>query len=151
MDDFDDFEVVFGKSSNIAYEKSAAGDIKQRRISLENDLFIDRLLKALGIQKGVFHIRNALNSHIVHAYDLRLQFQICIQLNPIETSDFFTKKSSVALLLITISTQRYIISSKTSRNTVISLPEILPVHHTCQESTELSSMAYGNSTDSSLR
>ena len=149
MDDFDDFEVVFGKSSNIAYEKSAAGDIKQRRISLENDLFIDRLLKALGIQKGVFHIRNALNSHIVivHAYDLRLQFQICIQLNPIETSDFFTKKSSVALLLITISTQRYIIS----RNTVISLPEILPVHHTCQESTEHSSMAYGNSTDSSLR
>ena len=53
MDDFDDFEAVFGKSSNIAYEKSAAGDIKKRRQSLENELFIDRLLKALGIQKGV--------------------------------------------------------------------------------------------------
>ena len=72
MDDFDDFEAVFGKSSNIAYEKSAVGDIKQRRGSLENDLFIDRLLKALGIHKGVSYIRNALNSHIVHAYDLRL-------------------------------------------------------------------------------
>ena len=69
MDDFDDFEVVFGKSSNIAYEKSAAWDIKQRRGSLENDLFIDRLLKALGIQKGVFYIRDALNFYIVYAYD----------------------------------------------------------------------------------
>ena len=151
MDDFDDFEVVFGKSSNIAYEKSAAGDIKQRRGSLDNDLFIDRLLKALGIQTGMFYIRNALNSHVIHAYDLSLQLQICIQLNPTETFDFFTKRSSVALLLITISTQRYIIFSKTSRNTAISLPEILPVHHTCQESTEHSSMEYGNSTDSSLR
>lgn len=56
MDDFDDFEVVFGSSSNIAYEKHAAGDIKQRRSSLENELFIDRLLKALGVQKGVFYI-----------------------------------------------------------------------------------------------
>lgn len=53
MDDFDDFEVVFGNNSNIAYEKHAAGDIKQRRSSLENELFIDRLLKALGVQKGV--------------------------------------------------------------------------------------------------
>ena len=151
MDDFDDFEVVFGKSPNIAYEKSAAGDIKQRRGSLENDLFIDRLLKALGIQKGVFYIRNALDSRIVHAYDLCLQFQICIQLNPTETYGFFTRKSSVALLLITISTQRYIIFSKTSKNTVISLLEILLVHHTCQESTEHSLMAYGSSTDSNLR
>ena len=151
MDDFDDFEVVFGKSSNIAYEKSTAGDIKQRRGHLENDLFIDRLLKALGIQKGVSYISNTLKSHVIHAYDIRLQFRNYIQLNPTKFSDFFTKKSSAALHLITISTQHYIIFSKTSKNTVINLPEISPVHHTCQESTEHSSMAYGNSTDSSLR
>ena len=53
MDDFDDFENVFGSSSTIAYEKSAAEDIVQRRHSLEDELFIDRLLKALGIQNGV--------------------------------------------------------------------------------------------------
>ncbi|KAF6218617.1 hypothetical protein HO133_005968 [Letharia lupina] len=51
MDDSDDFEVVFGNNSNIAYEKPVADDIKQRRRSLENELFIDRLLKALGVQK----------------------------------------------------------------------------------------------------
>ena len=53
MDDFDDFEIVFGNSSTIAYEKSTAGDIEQRRHSLEDELFIDRLLKALGVQNGV--------------------------------------------------------------------------------------------------
>lgn len=58
MDDFDDFEVVFGNNSNLAYEKSAVNDIEQRRRSLENELFIDRLLKALGVQKGVFYIRD---------------------------------------------------------------------------------------------
>ena len=52
MDDFDDFEVVFGSNSNIAYETSAADGIKSRRCTLENELFIDRLLKALGVQKG---------------------------------------------------------------------------------------------------
>ncbi len=57
MDDFDDFEVVFGKNSNIAYEKSAITETKQRRRSLENELFIDRLLKALGIQDGIACIK----------------------------------------------------------------------------------------------
>ncbi|CAF9942678.1 MAG: hypothetical protein ALECFALPRED_009907 [Alectoria fallacina] len=51
MDDSDDFEVVFGNNSNIAYEGTAANDIRQRRSTLENELFIDRLLKALGVQK----------------------------------------------------------------------------------------------------
>lgn len=68
MDDFDDFEVVFGNSPNIAYEKSVAGDIKQRRRSLENELFIDRLLKALGVQNGLLYTRNGfyLNSGYTH-------------------------------------------------------------------------------------
>ena len=56
MDDSDDFEVVFGSNSNIAYEQTAANDIKQRRSTLENELFIDRLLKALGVQKGMSYI-----------------------------------------------------------------------------------------------
>ena len=58
MDDFDDFEVVFGNSSNIAYEKILSVDIKKRRHTLENELFIDRLLKALGIQDGRLCISN---------------------------------------------------------------------------------------------
>ena len=58
MDDSDDFEVVFGTNSNIAYDETAANDIKRRRRSLENELFIDRLLKALGVQKGMSYIRN---------------------------------------------------------------------------------------------
>ena len=52
MDDLDDFEAVFGNNSNIAYEKSAADAIRKKRQSLENELFIDRLLKALGIREG---------------------------------------------------------------------------------------------------
>ncbi|CAF9906964.1 hypothetical protein IMSHALPRED_005405 [Imshaugia aleurites] len=50
MEESDDFEVVFGNNSNIAYGETAANDIKHRRRSLENELFIDRLLKALGVQ-----------------------------------------------------------------------------------------------------
>ena len=52
MDDFDDFEVVFGNNSNIAYETAVANETTKRRRSLDNELFIDRLLKALGVQKG---------------------------------------------------------------------------------------------------
>ena len=69
MDDFDDFEVVFGKNSNIAYEKSAITETKQRRRSLENELFIDRLLKALGIQDGMACIKKGFSSEIRLAYD----------------------------------------------------------------------------------
>lgn len=65
MDDLDDFEVMFGNNSNIAYEKSASNDIKQRRRSLENELFFDRLLKALGVQKGMSYIKNGSYSRCV--------------------------------------------------------------------------------------
>ena len=70
MDDFDDFEVVFGSSTNIAYERSVAGDIKQRRRSLENELFIDRLLKALGVQDGLFYTRKGFCSNTGHTYPI---------------------------------------------------------------------------------
>ena len=62
MDDFDDFEVVFGNNSNIAYEKAVANGITERRSSLEDELFIDRLLKALGVQKGTTYIGDMLYS-----------------------------------------------------------------------------------------
>lgn len=52
MDDFDDFEVVFGSSPNAAYEKETQDQISRNRQLLENELFVDRLLKALGIPKG---------------------------------------------------------------------------------------------------
>lgn len=64
MDDFDDFEVVFGNNSNIAYEKAVANDITERRRSLENELFIDRLLKALGVQEGTTYIGSILYSRL---------------------------------------------------------------------------------------
>lgn len=142
MDDFDDFEVVFGNSSNIVYEKSVAGDIKQRRRSLENELFIDRLLKALGVQDGLLYTRNGLYLNSGHTHCI--QFRVRILPNPTRALDFSTNKSSAALLPTTISTLHYTIFSKTFRNTVIGLPETLPTHHTYQENTELSLMAYGN-------
>ena len=58
MEDFDEFEVVFGSNSNIAYEKIVSVDIKKRRHSLENVLFIDRLLQALGVHDGRSYISN---------------------------------------------------------------------------------------------
>ena len=64
MEESDDFEVVFGNNSNIAYGETAANDIKHRRRSLENELFIDRLLKALGVQTGMSSIRNTLCSEL---------------------------------------------------------------------------------------
>ena len=62
MEELDDFEVVFGNNSNIACETPAVNDIRQRRCSLDNELYIDRLLKALGVQKGVSYIRNTVYS-----------------------------------------------------------------------------------------
>ena len=70
MDDFDDFEAVFGNNSNIAYETAVANDITKRRCSLENELFIDRLLKALGVQKGATHIQNK----CIRKFDLTDEF-----------------------------------------------------------------------------
>lgn len=70
MDDSEDFEVVFGDNSNIAYEAIAANDIKQRRSSLENELFIDRLLKALGVQRGRSYTETLSTQDCGLAYDL---------------------------------------------------------------------------------
>ncbi|KAL2045694.1 hypothetical protein N7G274_002124 [Stereocaulon virgatum] len=45
------FEDVFGSNPNLAYDEDTRGRIRHHRQSLENELFVDRLLKALGIRK----------------------------------------------------------------------------------------------------
>ena len=52
MADFYYFEDVFGSNPNLAYDEDARGRIRHHRQSLENELFIDRLLKALGVRKS---------------------------------------------------------------------------------------------------
>ena len=140
MDDLDDFEAVFGDNSNIAYEKSAADAIKKKRHSLENELFIDRLLKALGIREGK---KRPLLNNSVWLNIWRVQFRNHIQRSRTKTSGIFTNKSSAAHLPTTTSTPRCTIFSRTFRSTIISRPEILPMHRICLESTGLLLMGYG--------
>lgn len=52
MDDFEDFEYIFGSNPNLAYDEETRRKIIQNRRIFDNELFIDRLLKALGINKG---------------------------------------------------------------------------------------------------
>lgn len=52
MDDFSDFEAVFGSNSNLAYSRHTRDAILQNRQKLDHELFIDRLLKALSVRKG---------------------------------------------------------------------------------------------------
>ena len=140
MDDLDDFEAVFGNNTNIAYEKSAVDAIKKKRQSLENELFIDRLLKALGIREGK---KRPLNSS-AWLMIWRVQFRNRIQRSRTQTSGIFTNKSSAAHLQTTTSTPHCTIFSRTFRSTVISRPEILPMHRICLESTGLSLTGYGS-------
>lgn len=53
MADFNDFSDIFGSNPNIAYDEQARAKIHHNRQLLENELFIDRLLKALGVRKGM--------------------------------------------------------------------------------------------------
>ena len=53
MADFYDFTDVFGSNPNIAYDEQSRAKIHHNRQLLENELFIDRLLKALGVRKGM--------------------------------------------------------------------------------------------------
>lgn len=57
--DFDQFEAVFGFKSDVAYNQQTIDEIVRHRRALENVLFVDRLLKALGIEKGEFNIYDA--------------------------------------------------------------------------------------------
>lgn len=59
MADFYHFEDVFGSNPNLAYDEDTRGRIRHHRQSLENELFVDRLLKALGIRKSTVITREA--------------------------------------------------------------------------------------------
>jgi len=56
MDDYEDsdanFQAVFSYKPDIAFDQHTIDKILQHRGELENELFVDRLLKALGIEKG---------------------------------------------------------------------------------------------------
>lgn len=51
MEEFEDFEAVFGTKSDVAYDPQTIEEIVDNRRALENVLFLDRLLGALGIEK----------------------------------------------------------------------------------------------------
>ena len=57
MEGFNQFEAVFGFKSDIAYDQHTIDDIVRNRRALENVLFVDRLLKALGVEKGKHNTR----------------------------------------------------------------------------------------------
>ena len=52
MEDFDQFKAVFGSRPDITYDQQTIDHVLRNRRLLENELFIDRLLKALGVEKG---------------------------------------------------------------------------------------------------
>lgn len=52
MEDFNKFEDVFAFNPDVAYKQQTVEDILRHRRTLENILFIDRLLTALSIEKS---------------------------------------------------------------------------------------------------
>ena len=55
MDNYEDadanFEAIFSFNLDITYDQKTINEIYHNRGSLENELFVDRLLKAFGIGK----------------------------------------------------------------------------------------------------
>ena len=47
MENFEDFEAVFGSGKDVAFAKE---DIRKNRSALEGELFIDRLLRDIGLR-----------------------------------------------------------------------------------------------------
>lgn len=62
MEGFNQFEDIFGFDSDVAYKQHTIDDIVRNRRALENVLFVDRLLKALGVEKGKHSTRALLQS-----------------------------------------------------------------------------------------
>lgn len=52
MDGLDDFDAIFAFKPDLEYDPQVVDQILRNRRALENELFIDRLLKAFGIDKG---------------------------------------------------------------------------------------------------
>ena len=53
MDELDQFDSVFGSDPSLAYNNQTVDHILRNRRSLENELFFDRLLNALGVNQGI--------------------------------------------------------------------------------------------------
>ena len=51
MHTLDGFEATFGSELDLAYSRDEVSQIKRNRKNLEGELFIDRLLGALGLQR----------------------------------------------------------------------------------------------------
>ena len=54
MFDFTDFQQVFPAGTQLPYDKKLQTSIEAHRKGYDGTLFIDRVLKALGITKGQF-------------------------------------------------------------------------------------------------
>lgn len=52
MFDYEEFNDVFGVGEDVEYDGKAVKKIRENRATLEGELFVDRLLKALGLSKG---------------------------------------------------------------------------------------------------
>ena len=52
MEEFEDFDLVFGGQVDLTYDRKTSEKILKNRRLLENVLFFDRLLSALGIPDG---------------------------------------------------------------------------------------------------
>ncbi len=57
MEDPEEFYAVFGSEPNLAYQEQIVHEILKHRRSLDNELFFDRLLKAVGIDQGMQDLR----------------------------------------------------------------------------------------------
>ena len=49
MEDFEDFEAVFGSEVDLVFHRD---EIRKHRNALEGELFVDRLLRAIGLLNG---------------------------------------------------------------------------------------------------
>ncbi|MCJ1381909.1 hypothetical protein MMC17_005021 [Xylographa soralifera] len=54
METEEEFDAVFGSEPNLAYQEQILHDIQKHRRLLENELFFDRLLTAVGIDQGTY-------------------------------------------------------------------------------------------------
>jgi hypothetical protein len=61
MEDPEEFYAVFGSEPNLAYQEQTVHEVLKHRRSLENELFFDRLLKAVGIDQGTLHLNRLID------------------------------------------------------------------------------------------
>ena len=65
MGDLGDFHIILGSDPNLTYNTKTIEDIHRHRRSLDNELFFDRLLKAVGIDQGIFGYLNTSTADVL--------------------------------------------------------------------------------------